>query len=95
MEGAPKSRRTGSESVGNTLAVQNRRRDATMSMTSYLVEYAKSNRAGCKVCKGKIDKDELRIGTEAPGHAFGNKNCDALGHAPPLTLGGAQARATT
>ena len=27
----------------------------------YRVEYAKSNRASCKACKGKIDKDELRL----------------------------------
>ena len=35
--------------------------------TTYSVEYAKSNRAACKVCKAKIDKDALRIGTTAPG----------------------------
>lgn len=36
-------------------------------MTSYCIEYAKSNRAACKVCKCKIEKDALRIGTIAPG----------------------------
>lgn len=29
------------------------------------VEYARSGRATCKVCKGKIDKDALRIGAKA------------------------------
>lgn len=38
-----------------------------MSATSYSVENAKSNRSTCKVCKTKIDKDVLRIGTCAPG----------------------------
>jgi len=38
-----------------------------VEMTSYCVEYSKSNRAGCKVCKGKIDKDALRIGSTVPG----------------------------
>ena len=33
----------------------------------YSVEPAKSNRASCKVCKQKIDKDALRIGTETMG----------------------------
>ena len=33
----------------------------------YSVEPAKSNRAACKVCKQKIDKDALRIGTETMG----------------------------
>ncbi|XP_055640621.1 poly [ADP-ribose] polymerase [Toxorhynchites rutilus septentrionalis] len=28
----------------------------------YTSEYAKSGRAGCKLCKNKIDKDELRLG---------------------------------
>ncbi|XP_053691962.1 poly [ADP-ribose] polymerase [Sabethes cyaneus] len=28
----------------------------------YVSEYAKSNRASCKLCKNKIDKDELRLG---------------------------------
>lgn len=28
----------------------------------YVAEYAKSGRAGCKLCKNKIDKDELRLG---------------------------------
>lgn len=27
----------------------------------FKAEYAKSNRAGCKKCKSKIDKDTLRI----------------------------------
>ena len=40
---------------------------ASQSFTEYCVEYAKSNRAGCKVCKSKIEKDALRIGTSAPG----------------------------
>ena len=38
-----------------------------MSATSYSVENAKSNRSTCKVCKTKIEKDVLRIGTCAPG----------------------------
>ena len=33
----------------------------------YSVEPAKTNRASCKVCKQKIDKDALRIGTETMG----------------------------
>ena len=33
----------------------------------YCVEYAKSNRAACKGCKAKIDKDVLRIGINTPG----------------------------
>ena len=33
----------------------------------YSVEPAKSNRSSCKVCKQKIDKDALRIGTETMG----------------------------
>ena len=37
------------------------------SMASYSVEYAKSNRATCKGCKVKIDKDTLRVGTTVPG----------------------------
>ena len=36
-------------------------------MASYSVEYAKSNRATCKGCKVKIDKDTLRVGTTVPG----------------------------
>lgn len=28
----------------------------------YVAEYAKSGRASCKLCKNKIDKDELRMG---------------------------------
>ncbi|XP_058823403.1 poly [ADP-ribose] polymerase [Topomyia yanbarensis] len=28
----------------------------------YVAEYAKSNRASCKLCKNKIDKEELRLG---------------------------------
>ena len=38
-----------------------------MSLTTYSLEYAKSNRATCKACKVKIDKDVLRVGTTAPG----------------------------
>jgi len=34
---------------------------------SFSVEYAKSNRSTCKVCKGKIEKDFIRIGTEVAG----------------------------
>jgi len=37
------------------------------SMTTYCIEYAKSNRSTCKQCKVKIDKDTLRIGTSVPG----------------------------
>jgi hypothetical protein len=36
-------------------------------MATYGVEYAKSNRAMCKSCGIKIDKDVLRIGTNVPG----------------------------
>jgi len=37
-------------------------------MTSYCVEYAKSNRSSCKgTCKAKIDKGAIRIGTTKPG----------------------------
>ena len=40
-----------------------------MAFAQYSVENAKSNRSTCKVCKAKIDKDALRIGTatEGPG----------------------------
>jgi len=40
---------------------------------SFEVEYAKSNRSACKKCKGKIDKDLVRIGfkAEAPEDAEG------------------------
>jgi len=40
---------------------------------SFEVEYAKSNRSACKKCKGKIDKDLVRIGlkTEAGDDAEG------------------------
>tara|TARA_B110001452_G_scaffold93428_2_gene77133 strand:+ start:2851 stop:3588 length:738 start_codon:yes stop_codon:yes gene_type:complete len=34
---------------------------------SYCVEYAASNRATCKGCKSKIDKDTLRVGTITQG----------------------------
>ena len=30
----------------------------------YTVEYAKTGRAGCKLCTGKIGKGELRIGKQ-------------------------------
>ena len=40
---------------------------AVMSMPTYGIEYAKSNRAMCKSCGIKIDKDVLRIGTNVPG----------------------------
>jgi hypothetical protein len=33
----------------------------------YCVEYAASNRAGCRTCKSKIDEGALRIGTISPG----------------------------
>ncbi|KAJ1495699.1 hypothetical protein T484DRAFT_1761705, partial [Baffinella frigidus] len=36
----------------------------------FTVEYAKSGRAGCKSCKNKIDKDELRIGKMAQSPHF-------------------------
>ena len=36
-------------------------------MTSYTIEYSKSNRAGCKTCKAKIDKGVLRVGYEHEG----------------------------
>ena len=35
--------------------------------TTYCVEYAKSNRSTCKVCKAKIEMGAIRIGTSAPG----------------------------
>ena len=35
--------------------------------TEYCVEYAKSGRSTCKVCKAKIDQGVIRIGTEMPG----------------------------
>ena len=40
-----------------------------MAFAQYSVENAKSNRSTCKVCKAKIEKDALRIGTatEGPG----------------------------
>jgi DNA ligase-3 len=47
---------------GNIIAVAIR-----MSLTRYCVEYAASNRAGCRTCKAKIDKGSLRIGTISPG----------------------------
>lgn len=36
-------------------------------MSAYTVEYSKSNRAGCKTCKAKIDKGVLRVGYEHEG----------------------------
>jgi len=44
-----------------------------MPSFSFEVEYAKSNRSACKKCKGKIDKDLVRIGfkAEAPEDAEG------------------------
>ena len=35
--------------------------------TEYCVEYAKSGRSSCKVCKAKIDQGELRLGISSPG----------------------------
>ena len=37
-----------------------------MQLSSFKVQYAASNRASCKVCKGKIDKEAIRIGTLTP-----------------------------
>ena len=38
------------------------------SLTTYSVEYAKSNRAACRgTCKNKIDKGIVRIGKSFPG----------------------------
>jgi hypothetical protein len=34
-------------------------------MTTYSAELAKSSRASCKRCKGKIEKDALRIGVHS------------------------------
>jgi len=34
---------------------------------TYIIEYSKSNRAGCKTCKAKIDKGVLRVGDEHEG----------------------------
>jgi len=36
-------------------------------MPTYCIEYAKSNRSSCKVCKAKIEMDALRVGTISPG----------------------------
>jgi len=36
-----------------------------MASFTFEVEYAKSNRATCKKCKGKIDKDVVRVGLKA------------------------------
>ena len=33
---------------------------------TFTVEYAKSNRSGCKACKQNIGKDTLRIGKMGP-----------------------------
>lgn len=38
-----------------------------MSHTDYWVEYSKSGRASCKVCKGNIEKGALRIATATDG----------------------------
>jgi len=38
-----------------------------MAETTYCIEYAKSNRASCKVCKAKIDLHAVRMGTSSPG----------------------------
>ena len=35
---------------------------------TFQVEYAKSNRSGCKACSSKIGKDELRIGKMGTPH---------------------------
>lgn len=40
----------------------NRSGDMDTQTLPYVAEYAKSGRAGCKLCKNKIDKDELRLG---------------------------------
>merc|ERR1719203_1534440 len=36
-------------------------------MARYVAEYAKSGRAGCKGCKGKIEQGSLRLGTITAG----------------------------
>lgn len=36
-------------------------------MTEYSVEYAKSARSSCKVCKANIELGAVRVGTSAPG----------------------------
>ena len=36
-------------------------------MPHYVVELAKSGRAGCKACKQKIAKDTIRLGVECEG----------------------------
>jgi len=45
------------------------------------VEYAKSSRASCKQCKGKIDKDGIRFGysQDVPAGDDGNKNYALMG----------------
>jgi hypothetical protein len=40
--------------------------DDVASDLPFRAEYAKSNRAGCKKCKEKIDKGELRDGWDSP-----------------------------
>ncbi len=35
------------------------------TMTTYSIENAKSNRSACKLCKEKIEKDSLRIGSHS------------------------------
>jgi hypothetical protein len=40
--------------------------DDVASDLPFRAEYAKSNRAGCKKCKEKIDKGELRDGRDSP-----------------------------
>ncbi|CAD7933017.1 unnamed protein product [Amoebophrya sp. A120] len=51
------------------------------SQHKFEVEYAKSARAGCKHCKGKIDKDYLRIGhsQDIPAGDDGVKNYAMMG----------------
>ncbi|CAD7938220.1 unnamed protein product [Amoebophrya sp. A25] len=52
-----------------------------MSTHKYEVEYAKSGRAACKACKGKIDKDAIRIGysQDVPAGDDGVKNYAMMG----------------
>lgn len=52
--------------------------------TSYSIENAKSGRAGCKKCKEKIGKGEIRLGVSAPGP--GDFNMQSWYHPDCFTL---------
>jgi hypothetical protein len=51
------------------------------SETNYTVEYAKSNRAQCRITGRAIDKNELRIGRETRDSDMGHRNLEWMSFA--------------